>query len=138
MLTLYFTPGTSSFAPHIALHEIGAPFEARQVSIAGGDLRTPEYLAMNAAGKVPTLLIDGRALTEVAAILFYLAKKYPDARLLPPDSDIEGQARVIEWMSFIASGIHPVWSKGLDLALPVFEIADKRLGASKWAAGDYS
>ncbi|MFY0614131.1 MAG: glutathione S-transferase family protein [Hyphomicrobiaceae bacterium] len=138
MLTLYFAPGSSSFAPHIALHEIGAPFEARRLSIPDKETRTPDYLALNPAGKVPTLLIDGRVLTEVAAILFYLARRFPDAKLLPPDNDIEAQAQVISWMSYVASGLHPVWSKGLDLAMPAFEVADNRLGDNEWAIGNYS
>src|SRR5213082_1984028 len=76
MLTLYFAPGSSSFAVHIALHEIGVPFEARPMSFAGKELRAPGYLALNPEGKVPTLMIDGRPLTEVAAILYYLAKRF--------------------------------------------------------------
>lgn len=83
MLTFYFAPGSSSMAPHIALHETGAPFEARPMSFATHDMRKPEFLAINPNGKVPTLLIDGRALTEVAGILFYLARSHPQANLLP-------------------------------------------------------
>jgi glutathione S-transferase len=83
MLTLYFTPGASSMAPHIALHEVGAPFESHPISLAKKETRTPAYLAINPEGKVPALLIDGRLLTEVAGILLYLAKRYPDANLLP-------------------------------------------------------
>mgnify|MGYP001389590111 CR=1 FL=1 len=83
MLTLYFAPGSSSMAPHIALHEIGCAFEAKPLSFAREDMRASEYLAINPEGKVPTLLIDGRPLTEVAAILFYLARRFPDAGLLP-------------------------------------------------------
>ncbi len=138
MLTLIYAPGSSSFATHIALQEIGAQFESRRLSIPNKETRTPEHLAVNPAGKVPVLLIDGRPLTEVAAILFYLAKRYPEAGLLPPDSDLEGQAQVISWMSYVASGLHPVWSKGLDLAMPAFEIADQRLASSEWAVGAYS
>ena len=77
MLTFYFAPGSSSMAVHIALHETGAPFEARPMSFATHDMRKPEFLAINPNGKVPTLLIDGRVLTEVAGILFYLARTYP-------------------------------------------------------------
>ncbi len=83
MLTLYFAPGSSSMAPHIALHEVGAQFESRPISLAKKENRTPAYLAINPEGHVPTLLIDGRALTEVAAILFYLARRFPEAGLLP-------------------------------------------------------
>src|ERR1700676_3702904 len=56
MLTLYFAPGSSSFAVHIALHEIGGPFEGKPMSFKKGDLRSPGYLALNPEGKVPTLL----------------------------------------------------------------------------------
>jgi glutathione S-transferase len=56
-------------AAHIALHEVGATFESRPLSFHRKENRTPEYLAINPEGKVPTLVIDGRALTEVAGIL---------------------------------------------------------------------
>ena len=68
MLTLYMSPGSSSMAPHIAMHEIGVPFEARWMSFGKQEQRTPEYLALNPEGKVPALIIGGRALTEVAAV----------------------------------------------------------------------
>jgi glutathione S-transferase len=58
MLTLYFTPGASSMAPHIALHEIGVPFGNHYISLAKNEHRTSAYLAINLEGKVPTLLID--------------------------------------------------------------------------------
>jgi glutathione S-transferase len=103
MLTLYFSPGASSMAPHIALHEVGAPFEGKPMSFNKKDMRQPAFLAVNPEGKVPTLLIDGRVLTEVAGILFYLAKRFPAAGLLP-DGDIEAEAHVVSWMSFIAAG----------------------------------
>ena len=83
MLTFYFAPGSSSMAVHIALHEIGASFEPRPLSFAREEQRAPEFLRVNPEGKVPTLIIDGRPLTEVAAILFYLARTFPEAGLLP-------------------------------------------------------
>ena len=136
MLTLYFAPGASSMAVHIALHEIGVPFEARPLSFARSELRAPGFLALNPEGKVPTLLIDGRPLTEVAAILFYLAKRFPDAALLP-EGDVETDAQAISWMSFIASTLHPARRRGLEYAEGVYRIADRRLGAG-WALGHYS
>jgi glutathione S-transferase len=136
MLILYFAPGSSSFAVQIALHEIGVPFEGKPVSFKGGDLRSPAYLKLNPEGKVPTLVIDGRPLTEVAAILYYLAKRFPDAELLPRD-DIEADAQALSWMSFAASTLHPARRRGLDYAKEVYGIADRRLG-SGWALGRYS
>jgi glutathione S-transferase len=136
MLTLYFAPGSSSFAVHIALHEIGVPFEGKPMSFKNDDMRSPDYLKLNPEGKVPTLVIDGHPLTEVAAILYYLAKRFPDAELLPRD-DIEADAQALSWMSFAASTLHPARRHGLDHARDVWRIADRRLGDG-WALGDYS
>jgi len=61
---------------------------------------------LNPAGLVPLLLIDGRPLTEVAGILFYLARRFPEARLLRV-GDPEAEAHVVSWMSFVASTLHP-------------------------------
>jgi glutathione S-transferase len=132
MLTLYFAPGASSFAVHIALHEIGTAFEGKPMSFKNNDLRAPDYLALNPEGTVPTLLIDGRPLTEVAAILYYLAKRFPEAQLLP--RDLEAEAQALSWMSFIASTLHPARARGLDYARQVYGIADTRLGQG-WALG---
>jgi glutathione S-transferase len=136
MLTLYFAPGSSSMAVHIALHEIGTPFEARPISWARKEQRSPAFLALNPEGKVPTLTIDGRPLTEVAAILFYLAKRFPDAALLPGDGP-EAEAHAISWMSFIASTLHPARKQGIEYAERVYGIADQKLGQG-WALGRYS
>ena len=134
MLTLYFAPGSSSMAAHIALHEVGAPFEAKPLSFARKEMRSPEFLALNPEGKVPTLDIDGRVLTEVAAILFYLARRFPAAALLPSD-DPEAEAQVISWMSFIAATVHPARRQGIDHARAIYTIADRRLGDRAWAVG---
>ena len=132
MLTLYFTPGTSSMAPHIALHEIGAPFEGH--AMTQGEHRGPAYRALNPEGKVPTLAIDGRPMTEVAAILFYLASRFPEALLLPID-DIEAQAQAISWMSFLAATVHPARRQGFEHARGIYGLADARLGGNEWAVG---
>jgi glutathione S-transferase len=137
MLTLFFAPGSSSMAPHIALHEVGATFAARPVSFAKKEQQTPAYLAVNPEGKVPTLLVDDRPLTEVAAILFYLARRFPAAALLPTE-DIEAEARVISWMSFIAATIHPARRLGIDRARAAYALADTRLGSGPWAVGAFS
>jgi glutathione S-transferase len=137
MLTFYFAPGSSSMAPHIALHEIGVGFDAKPLSFSKKENRSPAYLALNAEGKVPTLLIDGRPLTEVAAILFYLAKRFPAANLLPVN-DIEAEGEVISWMSFVAATLHPARRRGIEHARAIYALADKRLGAQDWAIGIYS
>jgi len=134
-LTLYYAPGSSSMAAHIALHEVGAEFEGQPLSFHKKELKTPEFLAINPEGRVPTLLIDGRRLTEVAAILFYLARRFPEARLLP-EGDIEAESQVVSWMSFLASTVHPARSRGVERATAVWGIVERRFGAREWAVGD--
>ncbi len=136
MLTLFFAPGASSMAPHIALHEIGAPFEGKPISFSKKVLRRPDYLALNPEGKVPLLLVDGRPMTEVAAILFYLARRFPEAHLLP--DDIEAQAQAISWMSFIASTVHPARRQGLEHVMKVYALVEEKLGPRDWVLDSYS
>ncbi|HTY65866.1 MAG TPA: glutathione S-transferase family protein [Alphaproteobacteria bacterium] len=137
MLKLYFCPGSSSMAPHIALHEIGRPFDSQPISLTREENRAPDYLALNPEGKVPLLLVDGAPLTEVAGILFYLARRFPEAGLLPHgDPLVEAQA--VSWMSFIASTIHPARRQGIERSKEVWAIAERKLGGRPWILNDYS
>ena len=94
MITFYFSPGSSSMATHIALHETGASFEARPLVLQKGT-RTPDFLKVNPNGKVPTLVVDGTIVTEVAATLFYLARAFPQAGLMPAGA--LGEAEAVSW-----------------------------------------
>jgi glutathione S-transferase len=123
-------------AVHIALQEVGAPFEIRRVRLDQRQDDPPEFRTLNPEGKVPTLLIDGRPLTEVAGILWYLARRYPAAGLLPVGD--EAEARVVSWMSFIASAVHPARRQGPEHAAAIYGIADQRLGSGPWAVGAFS
>jgi glutathione S-transferase len=135
MLTFYFAPGSSSMAAHIALHEVGAPFERRPMSFARKETRQPAFLAINPRGKVPVLIAEGHVLTEVAGILFYLAKAYPKAGLLPEGGAL-AEGEVVSWMSFLASGVHPSRQQGMESLREAHGLADKRLGSGDWAVGD--
>jgi glutathione S-transferase len=134
MLLLYFAPGSSSMATHIALHEIGVPFERRLVSFAKKEQHLPDYLGVNPEGKVPTLVIDGGPLTEVAGTLYYLAKTYPEAGLWP-QGGIEEEAQAVSWMSFIASTVHPARRVGNERWREVFHLCEQRLAGREWVAG---
>jgi len=137
MLVVYLSPGSSSMATHIALHEVGAEFERRRVSFTKREQFAPEYLALNPEGKVPTLLVDGRPLTEVAATLYYLARRFPAAGLWP-QRGLEAEAQAISWMSFIASTIHPARRIGIERWREVFRLAEQRLGGREWTLDRYS
>jgi glutathione S-transferase len=135
-LTLYIGPGSSSMAPHIALNEAGADFDLVSLSFKQRAQKEPGYLALNPEGKVPTLLVDGRAMTEVAGILYFIARAYPQAGLLPPQDDIEGQAQVIALMSFCAATIHPAAMRGTESLQAAFAHAERRLAGRTWIHGE--
>jgi glutathione S-transferase len=137
MLVLYLSPGSSSMATHIAMHEIGLDFEPRWVSFAKREQFAPDYLALNPEGKVPTLLVDGRPITEVAATLYYLAKRFPAADLWP-ENGLEAEAQAVSWMSFIASTVHPARRIGVERWREVFGIAERKLGNREWIVARYS
>lgn len=109
-LTLYYAPGACSLAPHVALEEAGAAFEGVRLSLADGDQRKPDYLALNPKGRVPTLLVDGRALTEVTAILAYLDRRFPTVGLLPGHDPLLA-GRAFELISYFASTLHVAFAQ---------------------------
>ena len=104
MLKLYYSPGACSLAPHIVLEEIGRPFEPVCVMLKDGEHLKPEYLALNPHGRVPALALDGEVLTEVTAVLFWLAQSAPEHELLPHEA--RAQAQAISLMSWLASSVH--------------------------------
>jgi len=81
---LYWRPGTASMAPHAALAEIGIDYELVEIDRETAQT-DPEYLALNPAGVVPTLVDGDVVVTESAAILLYLADRFPESRLAPAD-----------------------------------------------------
>lgn len=105
MTKLYFSNGSCSLTAHIALEETGAPFEAQRLNLREGEHKRPEYLAINPKGKVPTLVVDGGVVTEVPAVLSYIADTHPQANLLPPPGEL-ARAKAQEWMAWCASTVH--------------------------------
>jgi len=109
MMTLYFSPGACSLASHIGLEETGAPYEIKPILLAKGQQRTDSYLKINPRGKVPALSVDGKILIENTAILTYLARRFPEKRLMPADPAEE--ARCIATMCWFSSIVHPSYQR---------------------------
>ncbi|MFB3305938.1 glutathione transferase GstA [Pseudomonas sp. AMR01] len=106
-MKLYFSPHACSLAPHIALRELGVPFELVQVdNQAKTTADGQDFLQINPKGYVAALQLDnGQVLTEASAILQYLADLKPQAGLAPVNGSWE-RVRLQEWLNFIASEIH--------------------------------
>ena len=87
-MKLYYTPGACSQAPHIAIHELGLPYEAVKVDLVKHTLPDgTDYRAINPKGYVPTLeLDDGRCLTESRAICGYIEALHPEPNLMGADA----------------------------------------------------
>ena len=149
-LVLHYAPITCALVPYINLTEAGAAFEARPINLAKAQHFTPEYLALNPLHKVPALEIDGRILTENIAIQIWIARNFPNARLLPTEPLDE--IRAIAVMSWCGSGMHPhlgrffapkrycdtldaaesVRRLATDHLLEYFQFADRSLDGREW------
>lgn len=112
MLTLYYAPGSCALASHIALEEAGADYVAVALDLKAGDQRQAAYLALNPLGRVPALAVDGVVLTENAAVLAYIAQRFPEAGLAPIGDPL-AFARVQGFNLFLASTVHPCHAHGV-------------------------
>lgn len=115
-MKLYYAPGTCSLAPHIVALEAGISLELERVDLSSIPHRTErgrDYTEINLHGYVPALeLDDGTVLTEGAAILQYLADRVPDSLLAPPAGSLE-RYRLQQWLIFIATELHKMFSPWL-------------------------
>ena len=154
-MKLYTSPGACSMTDHIVLEWIGQPYTAHIVS--RDERATPEFRQLNPAGAVPVLEDGDWVLTQNAAILNYLADKFPEARL-GGDGTPKGRAEVNRWLGFLNADMHPAFKplfgatnylgdktaieKTQDNARKqlrgLFERCDAQLGKHDWLAGTRS
>jgi glutathione S-transferase len=72
-------------------------------------LGDPEYLKINPLGQVPAIIDgDGDVMTQGDAILKYLARKYPAAKL-GDDGTLQDEYDLNRWMAFLTSDLHPAF-----------------------------
>lgn len=104
---LYHTPGSCSRVALTALEEIGEPYRDKCVALLAGEQRSPDYLAVNPKGKVPVLVEEGVAITELPVILYHLAVACPTAGLLPLDPDGSVTLSGLSDVVWVAGTLHP-------------------------------
>ena len=154
-MKLYYSPGACSLADHIVLEWIGQPYEA--IRVDREQRQQPAFLAINPAGAVPVLDVDGWVLTQNAAILNYLADRFPGSGL-GGDGTPESRAEINRWLAFVNSDVHPAFKPLFgataylgDAAMvelskanartqihKLLERADAALAEREWIAGDRS
>jgi len=107
-MKLYEFPPTRSIRARWTLQELGVDFQPITVNLLKGEHRSPQFLAINPAGKVPVLEDGGRVVTESVAIVLYLAEKYPDRKLIP--SDPGEREELFRWLMFAVTELEgPLW-----------------------------
>jgi GST-like protein len=157
MLKLYVWKTPNGYKVPILLEELGLEYELHPINIGKGEQKTPEYLAMNPNGKIPTLVdedAENGALTifESGAILEYLAEKH--GKLLP--KDVHGKYAVMEWVMFQMGGVGPMFgqlshfakhapekvpyaiTRYTDEAKRLLGVLEMQLGKGDYLAGEYS
>lgn len=105
MLKLYYAPATCALASHIALEEAGADYTTERLNFKANQQNSPEYLAINPKGRVPSLVTDRGILTETPAMLAFIAQSFPKAKLAPLD-DAFAFAQVQSFNSYLCSTVH--------------------------------
>ena len=107
-MKLYEFAPTRSIRVRWTLQELGVDFEAVTVNLIAGEHRSPEFLKINPAGKLPVLVDGDTTLTESIAIVLYLAEKYRDKRLVP--TDLQQRAQLTRWLLFTTTELEqPLW-----------------------------
>ena len=155
MIQVWSWPTPNGHKVHIALEELGLPYEVRPVNIGAGEQFTPEFLAINPNHRIPAVVdSDGPGgafpLFESGAILIYLAEK--TGRLMPTDP--MARYLCLQWLMFQMGGVGPMFGQYNHFAnyapekLPyaverysnevarLHRVLEARLAKSKWLAGD--
>lgn len=110
MLNLYYASGSCSFAAHLALARSGASYKLTPVRLATGEQRADPFLKINPHGKIPVLAIGEATISELPAILTFIAASYPDAGLLPIGDPLR-MARAAELVSWFATTVQVTFSQ---------------------------
>lgn len=153
-MKLYHLPGACSRVTLTALEQVGASYEDEIVDLSKGAQHSPAYRAINPDGKIPALVVDGKLLTQNAAILWWLHRAHPDARLFPATDCPWDAARQVADLSAMASGWHPavranmmpvrfttgdpqeVRAQGKALMRPILAAFDARVQGQPWWYGE--
>ena len=155
MIDLYTASTPNGWKVSVALEELELPYEVHRISLGKGQQKSPEYLALNPNGRIPTIVdrsAGNFAVFESGAILVYLAEK--TGKLMP--ADVKGRSTVIQWLMFQMGGIGPMMGQAnvfhryfpekIQAVIDryqkecrrLFEVLDVRLANKEFLADDYS
>ena len=91
-------------APHLILEELKADFELIKIDRTKNAQKSSEYLALNPAGRIPTLIDNGFAIFESPAICIHLAETHPSSNLIPVLGD-NNRALFFQWIMYLSNTV---------------------------------
>ncbi len=100
MFKLYYYPNNASLAPHFLLHHVGAEYELLLVDKKANSQKSDEYLKLNPAGRIPTLVHKGQAIYESPAICIHICELHPEYKLIPALGD-STRPLFFQWLAFL-------------------------------------
>ncbi len=106
MYRLHAAPDFASTITHLALVQLGVPFDLVNVDFEAGRLHTPAYRAINPLGLIPAMETPDGPIFETAAILMYLDERHPG--VLAPAPGSAARAAYLSWFVFMNNTVHPL------------------------------
>jgi len=100
MYQLYYYPDNASLAPHFLLHHMGLNYELILVDKKAKFQKSAEYLKLNPAGLIPTLIVDGQPMSESPAICIHLCEQHPEHGLIPAIGT-PTRPQFFQWLAFL-------------------------------------
>jgi glutathione S-transferase len=146
-MKLYYNPQSRAVIAKWMLDECAAPYEIVPIDLSKREHKTPEFLKINPAGKLPALVDGDWKVFESAAICLYLGDKFPEANLAPKIGAPE-RGRYLSLMVYSTSQLEPAMGDTLlkvqsvpQRGWPEFEtvkdVIEDELGAGPYLFGDW-
>lgn len=108
-MKLYGSKNSRSLRCVWALEEAGTSYDYQRIWMTKGEGQSPEFKMVNPAGKIPVLIDDTMTLNESAAIMFYVADKFPDAKLIP--TELAARGEMYRWIFHATTEVEPhLWA----------------------------
>jgi glutathione S-transferase len=146
-MKLYYNPQSRAVISKWMLDECGAKYEIVPIEFTKGEHKTPEFLKINPAGKLPALVDGDARVFEGAAICLYLGDKFPEAKLAPKIGAPE-RGRYLSLMVYSTSQLEPAMGDAMiGVATPaqrgwadfkmVEDVIEGELGDGAYLFGDW-
>jgi glutathione S-transferase len=104
-MRLHYYPSNASLTPHVVLEELGVPYELALVDRTADAHKSPQYLALNPAGRIPVLVDGDLVIFETAAIVLHLLDAHDASYVLAPAIRTPERARFYQWLMYLTNTV---------------------------------